>query len=344
MLSAKIYSHQLKFIAPGGTSRGILKIKPSWFIKIFKKNNPSIFGLGECGPIEGLSIDSLMDIPEKLNEVVKNINNLSKLNLSSFPSIEFGIENALKDFHNGGKRIIFKNSFLNGKPIKINGLIWMGSKDFMLKQVYEKIENGYSCLKLKIGAINFDDEILIIDQIRKKFSADVLEIRVDANGAFKNDDVLLKLKQLSKLKIHSIEQPIRVNQWNEMRKLCKISPIPIVLDEELIGVTKNKDELLSYIKPQYLVLKPTLLGGFKKTREWIFEANKRNIDWWITSALESNIGLSAISQFCSEYKLKLPQGLGTGQLFSNNFSSPLDLKGEMIYYQNSKNWDLSFFD
>lgn len=344
MLSAKIYSHQLKFIAPGGTSRGILKIKPSWFIKIFKKNNPSIFGLGECGPIEGLSIDSLIDIPKKLNEVVKNINHLSKLNLSSFPSIEFGIENALNDFKNGGKRIIFKNSFLDGKPIKINGLIWMGSKDFMLKQVYEKIENGYSCLKLKIGAINFDDEILIIDQIRKKFSADVLEIRVDANGAFKNDDVLLKLKQLSKLKIHSIEQPIRVNQWNEMKKLCKISPIPIVLDEELIGVTKNKDELLSYIKPQYLVLKPTLLGGFKKTREWIFEANKRNIDWWITSALESNIGLSAISQFCSEHKLKLPQGLGTGQLFSNNFSSPLELKGEMIYYQNSKNWDLSFFN
>ena len=344
MLSAKIYSHQLKFINPGGTSRGILKIKPSWFIKVFKKNNPSIFGLGECGPIEGLSIDSLIDIPKKLNEVVKNINHLSKLNLSSFPSIEFGIENALNDFKNGGNRVIFKNSFLDGKPIKINGLIWMGNKDFMLKQVYEKIENGYSCLKLKIGAINFDDEISIIDQIRKKFSADILEIRVDANGAFKNDDVLLKLKQLSKLKIHSIEQPIRANQWNEMKKLCKISPIPIVLDEELIGVTKNKDELLSFIKPQYLVLKPTLLGGFKKTREWIFEANKRNIDWWITSALESNIGLSAISQFCSEYKLKLPQGLGTGQLFNNNFSSPLELKGEMIYYQNSKNWDLSFFN
>tara|TARA_B100001093_G_C26696209_1_gene957021 strand:- start:115 stop:1146 length:1032 start_codon:yes stop_codon:yes gene_type:complete len=343
MLSAKIYFHQLKFITPGGTSRGILKIKPSWFIKIFKEKNPSIFGLGECGPIEGLSIDSLKDIPEKLNEVVKNINHLSKLNLSSFPCIQFGIENAINDFNNGGKRVIFKNSFLTGKPIKINGLVWMGNKDFMLNQVKEKIEKGYSCLKLKIGAINFEDEISIIEQIRKKFSANSLEIRVDANGAFKND-VLFKLKQLNKLKIHSIEQPLGVNQWDKMKKLCQVSPIPIALDEELIGLRDNKDELLSYIKPQFLVLKPTLLGGFKNTREWINEANKRNIDWWITSALESNIGLNAISQFCSEYKLKLPQGLGTGQLFSNNFNSPLELKGEMIYYQKQNNWDLSFFN
>lgn len=343
MLNAKIYFHQLKFIVPGGTSRGILKIRPSWFIKIFKENNPSIFGLGECGPIEGLSIDSFKDIPEKLNEVVKNINHLSQLDLSAFPSIQFGIENAFNDLHNGGEMVIFKNSFLNGNPIKINGLIWMGNKDFMLKQVQEKIENGYSCLKLKIGAINFDDEISIIKKIRKKFSSDALEIRVDANGAFKND-VLLKLEHLSRLKIHSIEQPIATNQWDKMKKLCKESPIPIVLDEELIGIKDNKDELLSYIKPQYLVLKPTLLGGFKKTREWINEANKRNIKWWVTSALESNIGLNAISQFCSEFKLKLPQGLGTGQLYTNNFTSPLFLKGEMIYYQNQKNWDLSFFN
>jgi len=342
MLSAKIYFHQLKFINPSGTSRGVLKIKPSWFIKIFNEKNPSIFGLGECGPIEGLSKDSFKDIPKKLQEVVKNINYLSQLDLSTFPSIQFGIENALNDFNNGGERVIFKNSFLNGNPIKINGLVWMGNKDFMLKQVQEKIENGYSCLKLKIGAINFEEEISIIKQIRKKFSSDSLEIRVDANGAF-NNDVLLKINKLSKLKIHSIEQPIGVNQWYEMKKLCEESPIPIVLDEELIGIKDNKDELLDFIKPQYLVLKPTLIGGFKKTREWINKANKRNIDWWITSALESNIGLSAISQFCSEFKLKLPQGLGTGQLYRNNFTSPLELKGETIYYQKQKHWDLSFF-
>ena len=341
MFSAKIYFHQLKFIVPGGTSRGILKTKPSWFIKIFNKNNPSIFGLGECGPIQGLSLDSLKNIPKKLNEVVKNINQISHLDLSAFPSIQFSIESAFNDLNNGGKRIIFNNSFIKGKPIKINGLIWMGNKEFMLNQVQNKIENGFSCLKLKIGAINFEDEISIIESIRKKFSPSTLEIRVDANGAFKND-ALIKLKELSKLQIHSIEQPIPINQWDKMRSLSKESPIPIVLDEELIDI-ENKDELLDHIKPQYLVLKPTLLGGFKKTREWIEKANKRNIDWWITSALESNIGLSAISQFCSEYELKLPQGLGTGQLYSNNFKSPLDLKGEMIYYKKQKNWDLSFF-
>ena len=342
MLTAEIYFHQLKFIVPGGTSRGVLKMKPSWFIKIFKENKPSVFGLGECGPIDGLSIDSLKDIPIKLKEVVKNINQISEVDTLAFPSIQFGIENAFNDYYNGGERIIFKNSFINGTPIKINGLIWMGNKDFMLSQVKNKIENGYSCLKLKIGAINFMDEISIIEKIRAKFSSDVLEIRVDANGAFK-DDALYKINQLSKLKIHSIEQPIAVNQWEEMKYLCSESPIPIVLDEELISISNNKDELLDYIKPQYLVLKPTLLGGFTKTKEWIEKAKKRNIEWWITSALESNIGLSAISQFCSEYDLKLPQGLGTGQLYSNNFTSPLKLKGEMIYYQNKMDWDLSFF-
>jgi len=343
MLSAKIYFHNLNFILPSGTSRGILKNKPTWFIKIFKTNSPETFGIGECGPIDGLSLDNLSEIPHKLKLITENINDLSNIDLSLFPSIQFALENAFKDLDNGGKRIIFRNSFLKGFPIKINGLIWMGSKEFMLTQVKKKLDEGFSCLKLKIGAINFDDEIKIIEKIRNQFSSEILEIRVDANGAFNSKNVFDKLKQLDKFKIHSIEQPIGVSKWKEMREICKYSPIPIVLDEELIHIKEKHQELLDYINPHYLVLKPTLLGGFKSTQKWINTANDNKTKWWITSALESNIGLNAISQLCAEYDLELPQGLGTGQLFENNIVSPLTVNGEKISYQKNMKWDLSIF-
>ena len=343
MLAAEIFYHNLNFIIPSGTSRGVLKNKPTWFIKIYHDDNPKIFGLGECGPIQGLSIEPIDKMMSQLKKVQNSINNLSSLDLNLFPSIQFGIENALKDLKNGGKRIIFKNSFLEGKPIKINGLIWMGNKDFMISQIKSKIEKGFSCLKLKIGSIDFMEEISILKNIRKKFSSKVLEIRVDANGAFSTKDIFKKLDTLEELKIHSIEQPIATNQWSYLKEICEKSPIPIALDEELIQLKKKKNEFIEYISPHYLVLKPTLIGGFKETKKWINIAEKNNIKWWVTSALESNVGLSAIAQFCGNYQLSLPQGLGTGQLFSNNISSPLEIKGENIFYKKDKTWDLSNF-
>ena len=344
MLSAEIFYHNLNFRIPGGTSRGILKNKPTWYIKIYHNDNPSIFGLGECGPIQGLSIEPADKMMDQLKKVQESINDLSSLDLSLFPSINFGIENALKDLKNGGKRIIFQNSFLQGKPIKINGLIWMGDKYFMINQIKSKIEKGFSCLKLKIGSIDFKEEISILKNIRKQFSSKILEIRVDANGAFSSKNVLQKLDTLGKLEIHSIEQPIAVNQWDYLKEICEKSPIPIALDEELIQLKKEKNEFIKYISPQYLVLKPTLIGGFEATKKWINIAEENNINWWVTSALESNVGLSAIAQFCANYPLILPQGLGTGQLFSNNIPSPLEIKGENIFYNENKTWDLSNFE
>lgn len=342
MYVAETFFYNLNFINPSGTSRGILHDKPSWFIKIYSKDNPSLYGLGECGPIKGLSIDSIDKIDDKLIELKENINNIKKVNLKQFPSIVFGLESALTDLNNGGKRILFNNGFSKEKKeIKINGLIWMGEPSFMIQQIKEKIDLGFSCLKLKIGALNFNQELEILKQIRTKFSAKNLELRLDANGSFDPKDALVKLKELSKYKIHSIEQPIEINQLKKLKVLCELSPIAIALDEELIKIRddEEKKELIEYVMPDYLILKPSLLGGFKQTKKWIDIAEKNNIKWWITSALESNIGLNAIAQFCAEFKTNLPQGLGTGNLFNNNFPSPLSLNGEMLAYNHDKNWD-----
>ena len=342
MYVAETFFYNLNFINPSGTSRGILHDKPSWFIKIYSKDNTSLYGLGECGPIKGLSIDSIDKIDDKLIELKENINNIKKVNLKQFPSIVFGLESALTDLNNGGKRILFNNGFSKEKKeIKINGLIWMGEPSFMIQQIKEKIDLGFSCLKLKIGALNFNQELEILKQIRTKFSAKNLELRLDANGSFDPKDALVKLKELSKYKIHSIEQPIEINQLKKLKVLCELSPIAIALDEELIKIRddEEKKELIEYVMPDYLILKPSLLGGFKQTKKWIDIAEKNNIKWWITSALESNIGLNAIAQFCAEFKTNLPQGLGTGNLFNNNFPSPLSINGEMLAYNHDKNWD-----
>ena len=218
----------------------------------------------------------------------------------------------------------------------------MGEPSFMIRQIKEKIDLGFSCLKLKIGALNFDHELGILKQIRKKFSPNNLEIRVDANGSFHAKDALNKIIELSKYKIHSIEQPIETNQLKELKLLCKSTPIPVALDEELIKIRDDneKKRLIEYVRPNYLILKPSLLGGFKQTNKWIDIAENMDIKWWITSALESNIGLNAIAQFCAEFQLELPQGLGTGNLYNNNFQSPLTLNGEMLSYDNDKKWDL----
>ncbi len=342
MLHADYKYHILKFITPGGTSRGILKTKTSYFIRVSDKKNPQRIGVGECSIIPKLSIDDVEHLENKIKDVCNNINyyiyNINELN--SFPAIQFALETAILDLQNGGNRIIYNNDFSKGKSsVKINGLIWMGDIDFMMKQIDEKISNGFSCIKLKIGAINFKDELNLLSTIRNNFNSSKIELRVDANGAFSTNDALNKLEQLSSLDIHSIEQPIKAGQWDAMADLCKKTPLPIALDEELIGIKgKMRNKLIETIQPQYIILKPSLIGGLNAADEWIDIARQKNIGWWATSALESNIGLNAIAQWVSNKDINMPQGLGTGKVFSNNIDSPLEIKSEFLKYNINKKW------
>jgi len=361
MLKSTHKKYTLNFKQASGTSRGILKQKDSFFIFIWEETNPDIVGIGECGLLKGLSVDDRPDYEQKIIEVCKNIQHYQMFldqDLEAFPSIRFGLEMALMDLGvlgesgNGGykgykgyrgNRVLFPTNFTLGKDsIDINGLVWMGEFDFMKQQIREKIDSGFSCIKLKIGAIDFEMELELIKSIRKEFSAKDIEIRVDANGAFFSEEALDKLKQLAAFDLHSIEQPIKQGQWEKMAELCEKSPLPIVLDEELIGINDltKKAKLLKVIKPQYIILKPSLLGGFKASEEWIQIAKNNDIGWWITSALESNIGLNAIAQWTYTLNSKMPQGLGTGQLYTNNFNSPLEIKSGKLYFDHSKGWDL----
>jgi len=347
LLKAEYKKHTLKFKFPAGTSRGILNQKDSYILKLYHSEKKDLFGLGECSPLIGLSIDDIHSFEKKISDTCNMINQKGDipedLELNSFPAIEFGLETALLDLENNGIRKIADTDFFNKeKPIEINGLVWMNTKENMHQQIKEKIEQGFKCIKIKIGAINFDDECYLLNEIRKEFSEDDIEIRVDANGAFNNQDALKKLEKLDKYNLHSIEQPIKQGQWSVMANLCKNSPVPIALDEELIGVTTDsgKKLLLQIIKPQYIVLKPTLLGGFQLSQEWIEIAHEMNIDWWVTSALESNIGLNAIAQWTSTFDLNEFQGLGTGQLYENNFDSPLVVNKGFIKYDKNKSWNL----
>jgi o-succinylbenzoate synthase len=348
ILRAQFCKLTLNFRFDAGTSRGVLKNKDSFFIKIYEKNFPERFGLGEAGPLLGLSKDfdwaenKLRTISELINKNDFELSDIKDItaNLHAYPSVLFAIETAILDFKNGGNRKVFENDFfVNQSPISINGLVWMGEKDFMLSQIDEKIKQGFNTIKIKVGAIDLNEELEILKYIRKKFSADAIEIRLDANGAFSPENALEKLEKLSKYHIHSIEQPIQAGQMTEMAKICKDSPIPIVLDEELIG--QNPSSLfLTIIKPAYIILKPSLIGGFVKCKEWIAIAEAQKIPWWITSALESNIGLNAISQFVAGFDNKLPQGLGTGALYHNNVDSPLEIAKGAIFYNQKLKWNL----
>jgi o-succinylbenzoate synthase len=342
---------QFNFVAR--TSRGRMRERTSWFIKVWDDKNPEIFGIGECAPLPGLSVDDKPEYEEILTNVVANVATIhlekatvledcSQLIPQGFPSIVFGLETALLDLKNGGKQLLFNNSFVQSKPIPINGLVWMGDLDLMLQQASIKIEEGFRCLKIKIGGLNFEKECDIIHYIRKKYFRDEIELRLDANGAFKPEEALYKLYDLSKYKIHSIEQPVKPG-LSEMEELCRKSPIPIVLDEELIGVeeTSDRKKLLERIKPQYIVLKPSLIGGVRSTQEWISIADSAGVGWWMTSALESNIGLNAICQLTANYSTTLAQGLGTGTLYENNFESPLEVMDGTIRYNSKLPWDLS---
>ncbi|GMN08717.1 o-succinylbenzoate synthase [Croceitalea sp. MTPC9] len=340
-MRASYKKHELIFKRPSGTSRGVLNTKETWFILLQSDNN---YGIGECGLLKGLSFDDVPNYEAKLKWVCENIYlGLEKLleQLLDFPSIQFGLEQAFLSFSSNNSFELFPSNFTTKEsPIEINGLIWMGSKEFMLEQIAEKLESGFSCIKMKIGAIDFDTEFALLSSIREKYSKDEIELRVDANGAFEAKEALSKLEQLSKLDLHSIEQPIKQGKWEMMKQLCNETPLPIALDEELIRITslEVKSELLKTIQPQYIILKPSLVGGYKGSQEWIALAEQLNIGWWITSALESNIGLNAIAQWTYTMKNPLPQGLGTGSLFTNNFDSPLKVEQGNLYYGKDLSW------
>jgi len=343
-MEATYKKYILNFNRPSGTSRGVMTEKETWFLLL--EENGKI-GIGECGLLRGLSIDDRLDYEEKLQWVCENILlGKDKLwdALLEFPSIQFGVEMAFLSLQSKTPFELFPSNFTEGKSnMLINGLVWMGEESFMKQQIEEKLSQGFSCIKLKIGAIDFEKELGLLRFIRQNFGAKTIEIRVDANGAFSSNEALYKLNQLSEFKLHSIEQPIQKNNTDMMSELCKTTPIPIALDEELIGVfgIQQKEMLLSKIQPQYIILKPSLVGGFKGTLEWIELAEKHNIGWWITSALESNIGLNAITQFTYTLNNKMPQGLGTGGLYNNNFDCPLAIVKGNIGYNLNKNWDIS---
>lgn len=347
MIRARYFKHTLKFIRPGGTSRGVLTEKDSWFIILNKGNS---IGIGECGLLKGLSFDDRPDYETKLRSVCELINQgevHDPLELIDFPSIRFGLEMALRSLNAKSPFELFPSEFTEGSgAVVINGLVWMGDEGFMMEQITEKIRLGFKCIKLKIGAIDFETELALLKSIRKKFSSEEIELRVDANGAFGIMEAEDKLKRLSEFDLHSIEQPIKAGLWEDMARLCESNILPIALDEELIGINdlKQKQELVTSVKPQYLVIKPSLVGGFTATDEWIDLARENGIDWWITSALESNVGLNAISQYTFSKNSTLPQGLGTGSLYSNNIDSPLQIEGELLKYNRKKKWDLSLFD
>jgi o-succinylbenzoate synthase len=343
-MNATYFKYLLHFKQPSGTSRGILTDKETWFIVIEKAGKK---GIGECGILRGLSADDRPDYEEKIRWTCQNIHlGEQKLwdELIEFPSIQFGLEMAFLSLKSENPFILFPSNFTeNTKSISINGLVWMGDEAFMKAQIEDRIEQGFSCIKLKIGAIDFDKELDLLRFIRANFDEETIEIRVDANGAFNSNEALFKINQLSGFKLHSIEQPIKKNQTDTMAVLCKSMSIPIALDEELIGVfsVEAKQKLLQEIRPQYIVLKPSFVGGFRGTLEWISVAEKFNIAWWITSALESNVGLNAIAQFTFLQNNLLAQGLGTGSLYTNNFDCPLTVSDGQLWYDNTKSWDLN---
>ena len=332
----------LQFKEPGGTSRGILSEKPTFFIKVYDESDPSHFGIGEAAVFPGLSPEADGKYVWKLTEILANVAIGRHTDLSRHSSIQFGLEQAIYDFSNGCRGIYFPSEFTEGtRSIEINGLIWMGDFDKMVERIHVKIKEGFKCIKLKIGAIDWDKELEMIRLIRRNYDDKALIIRVDANGGFSNDNCLKKIGELADLAVHSIEQPIKSGNPIQMAKLCKETPIPIALDEELIGkgTTEERIRTLEEIKPQYIILKPALCGGFSGASEWIEEAEKRGIGWWITSALESNVGLNALAQFTAVMNAKGPQGLGTGNLFTNNFETPVSLEGDQLMFHPQQPMD-----
>ena len=336
-MTYEIEEKTLHFKQPAGTSRGVYTTRKIWLVRLSDGERE---GVGECAPLPDLSCDAMEDEQYRsiLNKVCEEFCQRQELDndsLRQYPSMLFGLETAWLNMTNGDR--LFDTAFSRGEVgIPINGLVWMGSYDEMLKRMEEKLEKGFRCVKLKIGAIDFDQELDLVKRIRERFSHHEVELRLDANGAFKYEEALYKLELLSQYAIHSIEQPIKAGQWAYMAELCRESPLPIALDEELIGVNdpEMKRHMLNIIKPRYIILKPSLHGGMQGCREWIETAKDMGIGSWITSALESNIGLNAIAQFASDVygdHIMMPQGLGTGQLFTDNIDMGLEIRGDMLF-------------
>jgi len=347
MITIRIIEHPLQFKTPGGTSRGVLTDKPTWFIEF--TNDDGSKGYGECSLIPKLSIDSIDELRIQFDRLTQQgFSSEAEIHAliavcDHLPAFQFALETAWLDLKGGGQRSLFDHEFSRGEDsIPINGLIWMGSREHMLNQVKKKLASGFTCIKMKIGAIDFEEELAVLRFIRSQFSAQEIELRVDANGAFSTQDALERLKRLSDFDLHSIEQPIQPRQWEAMASLCEDSPLAIALDEELIGISsaEEKRECLRTINPQYIILKPSLVGGLAAAKTWIDIALEYNIGWWNTSALESNIGLNAIAQWTYSLNPTLPQGLGTGQLFTNNIPSPLQINNGHLTYNPSEKWML----
>lgn len=332
-----IEERTLHFKQPAGTSRGVYTTRKSWFVYLSDGQRE---GVGECAPLPDLSCDARPDYAEVLDNFCQSLCETGEIDyeaMRTYPSMLFGLETAVMDLRSKKEGILFDTAFSRGEVgIPINGLVWMGNYDEMLQRMEEKLEKGFRCVKLKIGAIDFDQELDLVKRIRNRFSFHEVELRLDANGAFPYEEALYKLELLSQYAIHSIEQPIRQGQWAYMAELCRESPLPIALDEELIGVNdpEMKHHMLNIIKPRYIILKPSLHGGMQGCREWIDTAREMGIGSWITSALESNIGLNAIAQFASDVygdNIQMPQGLGTGQLFTDNIPMPLEIRGDKLW-------------
>ena len=334
-MTYNIQERTLHFKQPAGTSRGVYTTRKIWLVYL---SDGKKTGMGECAPLPDLSCDVRNDYEEVLEGFCQKLCESGEIDyeaMRDYPSMLFGLETALLNLQHGD--IMFDTAFSRGEVgIPINGLVWMGNYDEMLQRMEEKLEKGFRCVKLKIGAIDFDQELDLVKRIRDRFSFHEVELRLDANGAFPYEEALYKLELLSQYAIHSIEQPIKAQQWALMAELCRESPLPIALDEELIGVNdpEMKHHMLNIIKPRYIILKPSLHGGMQGCREWIKTARDMGIGSWITSALESNIGLNAIAQFAADVygnHITMPQGLGTGQLFTDNIPMPLEIRGDKLW-------------
>lgn len=345
MLRATYIHYPLIFIRPAGTSRGVLEQKPCWFIRLTSEAGTT--GIGEVSFIPGLSVENEEEMERRLDQICKLISSgeLDPLQMQpSMPGVQFALETAVRDLEGGGERILFRSPFTEGeKGITTNGLIWMGAKPFMISQIREKMHLGFRVLKLKVGALDFSEELDIVRWIRSEYGERDLEIRLDANGAWKPDEAAEKMERFARFRIHSIEQPVVSGQWEEMALLCSNGSIPVALDEDLIGVSDPGDmmALLEKINPAYIILKPGLLGGFSIVSQWIGLAEASGTGWWITSALESSIGLNAIAQWTGMRGVTMPQGLGTGALYTNNISSPLQMRGEQLWFRPGTRWDLN---
>lgn len=350
IFTATYKKYTLYFKKPAATSRGALHSKETYFLFLRDPNDPTRFGLGEASPLPGLSRDGGPGFEERVAEVCRRLNqgaSPAALDVSDWPALAFGLETALLDWQEGGTRRLFDTAFSRGEAsLPTHGLIWMANQAGMLQQIQAKVAQGFRCLKLKVGALDWAEELALLVDIRRAYSPEQIELRLDANGAFTAENALDRLHALAPFAIFALEQPLKPGQWPALAELCAASPIPIALDEELIGITTLADKraLLETIKPQHLVLKPALIGGFTAAEEWLNLARPRGIGWWVNSMLESNVGLNALCQWVSTLPPAVTHGLGTGQLFDNNIPARLRLEGPELRYDPTLAWDLSAID